>query len=63
MRIDSDAKNEFHKTLFAHSSPVYVTVKGQKIFDVESALGLLKQVEEGHAAVKERGNIHFEEYW
>jgi hypothetical protein len=56
-RIDSDAKNEFAKTLFAHSSPVYVNVKGQKVFDVDSALGLLKQVEEGHAAVKERGKF------
>lgn len=57
VRIDSDAKSEFQKTLFAHSSPVYVTMKGQKVFDVESALALLKQVEEGHAAVKDRGKF------
>ncbi len=57
VRIDSDAKNEFAKTLFAHSTPVYVTMKGQKLFDVDAAVGLLKQVEEGHAAVKERGKF------
>ncbi len=58
VRIDSDAKSEFQKTLFAHGSPVYVTMKGQKVFDVESVLWRCsKQVEEGQAVIKGRGKF------
>lgn len=57
VRIDSDAKNEFQKTLFSHSSPVYLTFKGNGVFDVDAALGLLKQVEEGHATIKAKGHF------
>ena len=57
VRIDSDAKNEFSKTLFAHTSPVYVNYQGRNVFDVDSAVALLKQVEEGHAAIKMRGQF------
>jgi hypothetical protein len=57
VRIDSDAKNEFEKTLYAHSSPVYVTYKGKGVFDVDSALALLKQVEEGKGAIRTHGHF------
>jgi hypothetical protein len=57
LRIDSDAKNEFGKTVFAHSSPVYVNYQGRGMFDVEAGLALLKQVEEGQAAIKARGRF------
>ncbi len=57
VRIDSDTKNEFDRTLYAHTSPVYVTYKGKGVFDVDSALALLKQVEEGHGTIKTRGNF------
>jgi hypothetical protein len=57
LRIDGDTKNEFDKTLFAHTSPVYVNFKGKSVFDVDAALALLKQVEEGQAAVKARGHF------
>jgi hypothetical protein len=57
VRIDSDAKNEFEKTLYAHTSPVYVTYKGKGVFDVDSALALLKQVEEGQGAIRARGRF------
>jgi hypothetical protein len=57
VRIDSDAKHEFNKTLFAHTSPVYLTYKGRHIFDVDAALGLLKQIEEGQAAIKAHGSF------
>ena len=57
VRIDSDAKNEFDKTLFAHSSPVYLTVKGRSVFNVEAALALLKQVEDARETIKGRGRF------
>lgn len=55
VRIESDSKNEFDKTLFAHSSPVYVNFKKRGVFEVDAAVALLKQVEEGHATIKSRG--------
>jgi hypothetical protein len=57
VRIDSAANNEFDKTLFAHSSPVYVNYKGRDVFDVDAALGLLKQVEEAQERIKARGQF------
>lgn len=57
VRIDSDAKNEFDRTLFAHSSPIYVRFEGRDVFDIEAARGLLKQVEEGHAVIKGGGRF------
>jgi hypothetical protein len=57
VRIDGDTKNEFDKALFAHSSPVYVNFRGRDVFDVDDALGLLKQVEEAQATIKARGRF------
>jgi hypothetical protein len=57
VRNNSAAKNEFDKTLFAHSSPVYVNFKGARVFDVDDALALLKQVEEGQAIIKSKGHF------
>lgn len=57
VRIDSNAKNEFDKTLFAHSSPVYVNFKGNGVFNLDDAVALLKQVEEGHATIKSKGHF------
>lgn len=57
VRVESQTKNEFDKTLYAHSSPVYLTFAGQSVFDVASAEALLKQVEENHAAIKARGSF------
>ncbi len=57
VRIESDAKNEFGRTPFAHSSPVYVNYAGKGVFDVESAQALLKQVEEGQGVVRSAGQF------
>lgn len=57
VRIDSTAKNEFNRTLYAHTSPVYVTYKGKDVFDVESALALLKRVEDGQGIIQTRGRF------
>jgi hypothetical protein len=57
VRIDGETKNEFNKTLFAHTAPVYITYKGKGVFDVDAALGLIKQIEEGQAAIKARGQF------
>jgi hypothetical protein len=57
VRIDGDTKNELEKTLFAHTSPVYVLYQGRDVFDVEAAQGLLKYIEEGRADIQERGRF------
>jgi hypothetical protein len=36
---------------------VYVTYKGKGVFDVDSALALLKQVEEGQGAIRACGRF------
>jgi hypothetical protein len=56
-RIDGKTKNEFDKVLFAHSSPVYVTLADRARFDVEAATDLLRQMEEGQAAIKARARF------
>jgi hypothetical protein len=43
--------------LFAHTSPVYVNFQGKGVFDLDSGLALLKQVEEGGAAIQTRGRF------
>jgi hypothetical protein len=50
--LESGRKNEFDQRLFAHSSPVYVDVGGQRTCDVEAARELLRMIESS------RGNIH-----
>jgi hypothetical protein len=57
LRIDSDARTEFGKTIFAHTSPVYVKYGGKGVFDVDAALGFLKQVEEGRAVIEAKGRF------
>ncbi len=57
VRIDSEAKDEFNKKPFAHSSPVYVNFDGKGVFDVDAAQGLLKQVEEGHATISAKAKF------
>jgi hypothetical protein len=61
VRIESEAKNEFNKTLFAHTSPVYVKFEGRDVFDIDAAQGLLKQVEEGQAAIKSNAKFSSDE--
>jgi hypothetical protein len=56
-RIDGETKNELEKTLFAHTSPVYVAFQGRGVFDVEAAQGLLRYIEEGRADVQQRGRF------
>jgi hypothetical protein len=57
VRIDATAKNELNQGLYAHSSPVYVDVAGRGVFDLEAARGLLRQVEEAQADIRERGQF------
>lgn len=51
VRIDSEAKDEFNKKLFGHTSPIYVNFQGKGVFDVDAAHALLKQVEEGRGVI------------
>src|SRR5262249_13234723 len=57
VRIDTQTKNELGRVLYAHSSPVYVEFGGKRIFDPEAARGLLRQVEEAQADIRERGTF------
>jgi hypothetical protein len=57
VRTESATKNELGQALFAHTSPVYVDVAGQRPFDVEIARTLLKEVEEAQAAIAKQGRF------
>jgi hypothetical protein len=56
-RIDATAKNELDQRLFAHTSPVYVDLAGQRVFDVDAAVLLLRRMEEARAAIRSRGKF------
>ncbi len=57
VRIDATTKNEFNQRLFAHSSPVYLDVAGQRVFDIEAARDLLRQLEEAQAEIRAKGQF------
>jgi hypothetical protein len=42
----SEAKNEFDKPLFAHTSPIYIDLAGKHIFRADVARGLLAEMEQ-----------------
>jgi hypothetical protein len=56
-RIDSTAKNELNRPLYAHSSPVYVEYGGKRMLDVDAARGLLEQIEEAQAGIQGKGRF------
>ena len=57
VRIESTTKNELDQQLFAHTSPVYVEMAGQHLFDVESGQALIKQMEQGRDDIRARGKF------
>ncbi len=61
VRIESAAKNEFDRQLFAHTSPIYVKYQGKGVFQAEAAIDLLKQIEEGRSVIKMRGRFSSDE--
>ena len=46
LRVSTQAKNEFGRQLFAHTSPIYIKVEGKSIRQPEEAAYLVKQMEE-----------------
>ncbi len=57
VRIKSSKNNELGKKLYAHTSPVYIDFDRETVFDVDAARALLRQIEEGHAAIKAQGRF------
>src|SRR5262249_32152312 len=57
VRIVSTTMNELGYQLFAHTSPIYVELAGKTIFDADSAQALLRQIEEGQAAISKQGQF------
>jgi hypothetical protein len=57
VRIDASTKNEFGLRLFAHSSPVYIDLAGKRVFDVETARSLQRELEEARDALRKRGQF------
>ncbi len=56
-RIDSTAKNELDRQLFAHTSPVYVDLDGKRVFEVETGRLLLKRLEQAQEEIRARGKF------
>ena len=50
-------QNELGKPLFAHTSPIYVTVNGQRLFRPDVARGLLSEMEAGQAQINAKGTF------
>ena len=57
VRIDSQTKNELGRKLYAHTSPVYVDLAGKRVFDIESARNLQRQLEAARDAIRQRGSF------
>jgi hypothetical protein len=57
VRIQSQTKNEFDLPLFAHSSPTYIDFEGKRVFDLEAARALLKQLEEARADIRAKAKF------
>jgi hypothetical protein len=49
--------NEFGRELFAHTSPVYVTVAGRSVFLPEVARALLKKMKKSRALIADQGTF------
>jgi hypothetical protein len=56
-RIDSTAKNELDKQLFAHTSPVFVDFESKRVFDVETGRLLLRRLEQAKEEIRARGKF------
>ena len=58
LRIPLDAgRNELDKPLFAHTSPVYVEVAGQRIFDPQVADTLIQEIESNMQTIRDKGKF------
>jgi hypothetical protein len=56
-RIDSTTRNELDRQLFAHTSPVYVDLAGERVFDVETARLLLRRMEQAREEIRANGQF------
>ncbi|HJZ90990.1 MAG TPA: CehA/McbA family metallohydrolase [Gemmataceae bacterium] len=56
-RIDSSAKNELDRQLFAHTSPVYIDFAGKRVFDVEAGRLMLRRIEQAEEEIRNRGKF------
>ncbi len=45
------------RQLYAHTSPIYVDFAGKRVFDIESARHLQRQMEEASGEIKARGKF------
>jgi hypothetical protein len=57
VRIEAKTTNELGQRLFAHSSPVYIDVAGKRVFDLNAAEALLRQLEQGQQDIRTRGKF------
>jgi len=58
LRIPQNAgQNEFGKPLFAHTSPIYLTVNNQRIFRPEVARGLLSEMKASQELIRDKGTF------
>src|SRR5262249_6018657 len=56
-RIETRTKNELDCPLYAHTSPIYLDFAGQRVFDLEAARALLRQMEEAQSEIRTRGTF------
>jgi hypothetical protein len=56
-RIECETQNELGQELFAHTSPIYVEMAGQPLFNVEAARAILQEIEASQAAIRTQGKF------
>ena len=49
--------NEFGRSLYGHTSPVYLTVDGESAFNFRSARAMLEQMRQAQVAISEQGKF------
>ena len=61
MKGDTTPKNEFGRKLYGHTSPIYVEVGGESLFDPKVARDLIEKMKLAQAMIKKQGRFEDEQ--
>ncbi|MFT5323230.1 MAG: hypothetical protein ACI8P0_001077 [Planctomycetaceae bacterium] len=61
LKGDTTPKNEFGRKLYGHTSPIYVEVGGESLFDPKVARGLIEKMKLAQAMINKQGRFEDEQ--
>ena len=61
LKGDTTPKNEFGRKLYGHTSPIYVEVAGESLFDPKVARGLIEKLKLAQVMINEQGRFEDEQ--